>query len=295
MLPSISIIIPFIEDNALLRLAIESCLQVDYPRELLELILVYNGGLQLEFPLELYSKTGSIRLIREDKKGPYSARNAGAKIAKGEMLLFTDSDCVVDKNWAIRLVSPFKDNKISAVFGKVLAYNPVTALESFGNKYIFNHGRMQLVFPWGGNSALRKKVFEELGGFDEDFISGGDMDFGIRLRKQNFYMRYEPEAIVYHKHREALKGIFKQYKKYGSGWLLLREKWGKEIKIYPNWRRVLVSAIYLFFTIFNLVPYIIERRTVGNKGKRFKYLYLAVMNFGLAAGYCQKKNKGYIN
>lgn len=291
MLPSISIIIPFLEINDLFRLVVESCLKVNYPKHLLELILVYNGEGKLEFPSVFENNRSTLKIIKENRKNPYVARNKGAKIAKGELLLFTDSDCVVDRSWAMRLVSPFKDNKICSVFGKVLAYNPATALELFGNQYIFNQNQMPFEFPRGGNSATRRKLFEEIGGFDEDFISGGDIDFGIRLKKQNFCIYYEPEAVVYHKHRDTLRELFKQYKKYGSGWLLLKKKWGKELEMYPNRIRILVSVIYLFITTFNLLLYIIGSRTIENKAKRFKYLYLAVMNIALAAGYYQKKSR----
>lgn len=288
MLPAISVIIPFTEDHNMLRSSIEAYQQLDYPNKLCELILINNGGNTLAGLEDLSNKDG-VRLVSVDRKNAYAARNMGAQIAKGELILFTDSDCVVDREWAKRVVVSFKDDTIAAVFGKVLAYKPQTPLEVFGNRYVFNRAQRPFEYIIGGNCAIRRSMFKKLGGFDERFNSGADIDFSIRLRQCGFRIQYEPRAIVYHKHRENMRQLFKQYKKYGAGWMLLKKKWGGRLKVYSNFRRILVTLTYLFISIFDLLSYSFGPQIIERKAWKLRHLYLAIMNAALFVGYFQAK------
>jgi cellulose synthase/poly-beta-1,6-N-acetylglucosamine synthase-like glycosyltransferase len=285
VLPFISIVIPFVRDDHNFRLAVASAIETDYPNESKEIIVVFNGKCSLPDTV-FQERMTAITCITASTMNAYAARNAGARLTHGHIILFTDADCVVDRQWARRLVLPLlSNNDIAAIYGNVQAHEPQTALEIFGNDHIFNHARRPFDYLIAGNCAIRKHIFEKLGGFDEMFLSGGDIDFSIRLKKYGLRCINAPQAVVYHKHRSNIRALFLQYRKYGYGWKRLYQKWGKAIALYPPFKRFLVAVVFLLLSLFHAALYAVEPKSIRQKALRFKFFFLAVMNLGLFVGY----------
>ena len=290
MFPQISIIIPFIEDNSWVKEIIDSCVHLDYPKHLYEVILVYNGSGVLPDYLVQPSDDVSITLIKEGMKGPYAARNAGAKIAQGDILLFTDVDCIIDQKWVQRMILPFNDKQVCAVIGSVRAYCPTTTLEYFGDQYIFNHTTRMFTYFIAGNGAIRRTVFADIGGFNATFTSGGDVDLSMRMLQKGMSVYYEPEAVVFHRHRKTLKNLFKQYKKYGAGWARLKTCWGKALPMYSNFKRIFIVIVFMIFSLFESIVYMFGPHTAIRKATLLRHFYLGVMHAAFIFGFYFSKN-----
>ena len=287
MLPKISIIIPFVELNKSLTELLNSCHQLNYPKERLEIILVYNSSNHtLEYLSERILAKDFFKIIKEEVKGAYAARNKGAIAADGELLFFTDSDCVLDKHCLDVFVESFRnDPNFKVVSGKVCAYKPETALEYFADEHVFNAKNRKFNYFIAGNGLIRRDVFNELGGFNASLTSGGDIDFTMRLRKLKIAVAYESKAIVFHRHRKTIKALFNQYVKYGFGWRKLRYIWKEELDMYPNVRRIGVIFVYSILSIFEVLIYIFGKHTPERKARVCRHFYLLIINLALVRGF----------
>ncbi len=149
----------------------------------------------------------------EEKRGPSATRNKGLLNARGDVVAFTDSDCLVDKDWLQQIVFPLQDDSIGIVGGKILAKRPCNKIEEFGEK-IHDHNRSINEFkpPYviTMNWASRLCVLKEVGLFNESFRRGEDVDLSYRIFQAGYKFVYKPEAIVYHRNEKTLSGLFKE-------------------------------------------------------------------------------------
>ena len=202
---------------------IKSLLNLEYPEDKYEIIIVDNNS--TDTTVEIVKKY-PVKLLHEGKQSSYPARNLGIKNAKGEIVAFTDADCIVDKMWLEQLVENFKDETTAGVGGEILAYNPKSIVEqysvksgSISQKIALETEIVNLKMPFilTANAAYKAEILNEIGLFDDSFISGGDVDLACRITMKGYRIVYEPKALVYHKHRTTLYGLFKQIFPYGEG------------------------------------------------------------------------------
>jgi glycosyltransferase involved in cell wall biosynthesis len=146
------------------------------------------------------------RVIRLDGRGPAAARNAGAAESRGEALLFTDADCAPAPDWAERLAHAVAYEKVGAAGGGYLPARGAGLLAGLVDEEIaVRHSRMGVgaVRALGSYSlAVRRDVFDRVGGFDESYrrASGEDTDLSYRLLEAGLELRFVPEALVEHRH-----------------------------------------------------------------------------------------------
>ncbi|MCA9449876.1 MAG: glycosyltransferase, partial [Candidatus Omnitrophica bacterium] len=153
----------------------------------------------------------NVRVLEQDHRGPGAARNLGADHAEGEILLFTDSDCLPSEVWVEKMLEPFaRDGSVIGVQGAYLS-NQTAAMARFGQIEIEDRYRRMKKTPYidfiGTYAAgYRKEVFFENGKFDDRFpiASGEDADLSFRLASKNLRMVFQPDAVVYHRHPDSL-------------------------------------------------------------------------------------------
>jgi len=129
------------------------------------------------------------------RRGPAANRNHGAKMASGEWLAFIDDDCIPQHRWLEAIIA--ETSIADVIEGKtVCPLKRDTPLE----EHVENLTGGNL---WSCNMAIRRQLFEELGGFDEDFlIAGGeDMEFARRVQRNQSRVRFAPSALMHHPSR----------------------------------------------------------------------------------------------
>ena len=229
-LPFVSIIVPVYNGEKIIGECIESLLNQTYPKDKYEIIIVDNNS--KDRTAEIIKKY-PVKYLLEDKiQSSYAARNKGVKHAKGEILAFTDADCIVSPQWLENGINEFlKDDRIGCVGGKSLSYQPSNQVEEFllkkGGIGAINGPLTSYPIPFFPtlNVFYKKEVFKKIGLFDTTFYSGGDVDFCWRMQFfTDFKLAFAPEAIIYHKERANFKGLFKQRKWYAKGRVLLYKK-----------------------------------------------------------------------
>lgn len=164
------------------------------------------------------------RLIRmAQNRGPAHCRNVGARNASGRILVFIDSDCRASKDWLETIDRNFSKNDAEALMGK-LVLMPSTYL---------GDSISALGFPAGGaigfekiwkvdskgythslstcNCAVKRDVFDRVGGFDASFPYAGGEDslLAYCLKKNEFRIKYCPDVVVFHKARDSFSGFLR--------------------------------------------------------------------------------------
>jgi len=153
----------------------------------------------------IIEKYPNVKFIDTVHKCPASkARNIGNRLSSGEILIFLDADCVVSENWLERILEPFVDPHIVAVGGgvKFPLKNYWSIADNLSMFYSFlytNSTRYTSQLP-SLNLAIRKMVFDNVGGFDESYIvpSGEDFALTLKLAEQGKLL-FKPDAWVLHK------------------------------------------------------------------------------------------------
>lgn len=196
----LSIIIPTYNSASFIGQAIEACLAQDYPKDKIEIIVVDDAstdgtkGVVAKYP---------VKYIYQKKGGPAVARNRGYESAKGEVIFFTDSDCVVHKDWVSTLVKHYNKNDLGAVTGSYAVGDSQYLLDKFVHYEIeYRHSMMpKYVNSFGTyNVLIKRSVFKELKGFDPSYTSasGEDNDLSYRIINAGYKIYFEKNALVGH-------------------------------------------------------------------------------------------------
>jgi glycosyltransferase involved in cell wall biosynthesis len=227
--PFVSVIIPVLNGERTIKECLASLLKMDYPPERREILVVDNGSTDRTAAIV---KTFPVRYLHEDRRGASHARNRGIEASKGEILAFTDADCVVTTRWLRELVQGFDNQEVGGVDGETLAYLPATPIERYMARWSSFSYQVRLtspLFPFviTANVAFRREVFDQIGLFDTRFPAAGgeDVDFSWRfLEETDLELRYNPKAVVFHRHRSTARSYFSQHMRYGRGRAILRTK-----------------------------------------------------------------------
>jgi cellulose synthase/poly-beta-1,6-N-acetylglucosamine synthase-like glycosyltransferase len=207
-LPSASVIVAVRNGAATLGACLDSLLRLDYPADRVELIAVDNASTDTT-PDILAGSGARLRVLHEQRLGPAAARNRGLRDAVGEMVAFTDADCVVDRQWLRHLVAPLTDSTIGVVGGRILSRRPCNRIEAFG-EHIHDHARaVQLSPPYAitMNWASRRSVLEAVGRFNETLLRSSDVDCSYRMVAAGYRLVYAPEAVIYHRNERTPWGL----------------------------------------------------------------------------------------
>jgi GT2 family glycosyltransferase len=179
------------------------------------------------------------RYVMTPRRGLDVARNLALYTAKGAIIAFIDDDAVAAPGWLEGLRGSFADPSVACVTGRVLPLELKTPAQAmFEERYSFDRGPEPMRFtvrddrlwypihPWhlgtGCNMAFRRHVFDQIGPFDEALDmgtpvgGGGDIDIFRRLLWAGFVAVYNPEALVYHQHRESMTDLRRQFWGYGK-------------------------------------------------------------------------------
>ena len=229
-LPFVSVIVPVLNGEETIKDCVVSLLRTDYPPERREILVVDNGSTDRTTEIV---RSYPVTLLREERRGAAAARNRGIEASRGEILAFTDADCVVTAGWLRELVEGFRDVTTAGIEGEIPAYFPATPSERYAARIGDHTYRARPNSPFSpfvntANVAFRREVFQRVGFFDTRFPAAGfeDIDFGWRFfQEPDMKLHHNPRAIVFHRHRSTAWGFFSQRLEYGRGLAILRAKY----------------------------------------------------------------------
>jgi glycosyltransferase involved in cell wall biosynthesis len=216
----VTVIIPTFRDWNRLEQCLTALSKQSYPKEFFEVIIINNDPSDI-IPANFFLQQ-NFKVIPEAKLGSYAARNKGIKLAKGEIIGFTDSDCIPEIDWIKNAVDYLSFNpNCSRLAGKVnLFYQSKvpTIAEQYEKLYAFNQQRyVSYGTSITANLFTYKKVFNKVGYFNERLLSGGDYMWGILADKAKFKIDYVENVIVDHPARYRLLDLIIKEKRVGTG------------------------------------------------------------------------------
>jgi len=235
--PVVSVVVPVRNGADTIRACIESLLGVEFPQGEFEVIVIDNDSSDSTVRV-LDHFHGRIRTFKERKRGPSAARNTGVFHALGQLIAFTDADCVVEPAWLKNLVQPLTNPAIGIAGGEILALQPANRIERFG-ELIHDHRRaleeFQPPYAITMNWASRRAVLEQAGLFDESLIRGEDFDLATRIHAAGYRFVYCPDARVWHRNERTFRGLLREGFQHGRAAIRVREKYGSA-SIYGSYR-----------------------------------------------------------
>jgi cellulose synthase/poly-beta-1,6-N-acetylglucosamine synthase-like glycosyltransferase len=227
-LPRMTVIVPVYNGEATIRTCVEALIGLDYPRDLLQIIVVDNKSTDgTRRILEGYPVT----VLEESKtQSSYAARNLGIAHSTGDVVAFTDADCVPERGWLRAIVSAIQPDDVGGVAGAIEAFRADSQVERYQARRAIRADRAYqhkvLPFAQTANAAYKREVFERIGLFDPTLIYGGDLDFSWRMQSSTgLKLVYEALAFVWHRHRTTYRGLFGLYEKNAIANCLLSQRY----------------------------------------------------------------------
>ncbi|MBN2121426.1 MAG: glycosyltransferase [Candidatus Omnitrophica bacterium] len=240
--PRVAVIIPFKGSSPYLQSCLDSILGLDYPN--FEAIAV-DDGLGQEAKKKLTGYKDKVKVLNSFNKGPSFARNLAAGSTDAEFLAFTDSDCLVDKNWLRELLRGFEEYPGAVACGGVQKLS--SEASEFEEKvfrfmkkagFIIDYMRrakdeyiIEVDHNASCNVMYRKEPFLKEKGFAKDFWPGEDVELDYRLKKNKMSIIFNPRAIVYHYKPKDSASFVKMMHRYGKAQGVLVRRYGPFRKV----------------------------------------------------------------
>lgn len=199
-----SVIVPAYNAASTIGDCLEALVRQTEPQANYELVVVDDGS--TDGTADRARAFDAVRVISAPHRGPAAARNLGARLSRGDVLLFTDADCAPSDSWVREMLEALREPGIVGAKGTYRTRQSEAIARFVQLEYEDKYARMSrapaIDFVDTYSAAYRRDVFLSNGGFDESFPSASveDQEFSFRLAKQGCRMVFVPRAIVYHRH-----------------------------------------------------------------------------------------------
>ena len=230
--PTVSVVIPTHGRPGKLSRCLEALAAQTLPRQEFEVVVCDDGSPKPVAPVVApFAERMSVRVVRGPRSGPASARNRGARLARGRILAFTDDDCVPSQTWLELLLQRMHrhpGHMIGGLIVNLLPEDPYATATQLIQSSVYDYYASHDVghrFFTTSNLAVPANRFWLLDGFSERFprAAGEDYDFCARWQEAGFPSEYAPEVEVGHAHGHTFVSFWRQHFGYGRALLRVRE------------------------------------------------------------------------
>lgn len=253
--PKYTIIVPVYNRVEEVEELLESLLyQKDIEPSIYEVIIIEDGStIPCNEVCDLYRWKGlDVKYFFKENEGRSIARNYGIEKARGEWLVFFDSDCVIPEDYISKLEKDIQLKDLDCYGGPDAAHPSFTDTQkaiNFAMTSLLTTGgirgrktSLEKFIPRTFNMGIRKEVVDKAGGFREMYSE--DIDMSMRIRHAGYRIGLLPDQKVYHKRRVDFKKFFKQVNVFGKSRITLHFLYPGSLKIVH-----VLPAIFVIGTI----------------------------------------------
>jgi cellulose synthase/poly-beta-1,6-N-acetylglucosamine synthase-like glycosyltransferase len=226
-LPGVSLIVPCYNEEHTIQGSIESLLALDYPRELLSIIVVNDGSKDGSAQvLEAYANHPQVSVLSKKNGGKHTALNLGIERATTELVGCLDADSFVASDALKEIVGHFDEPRVGAVTASLSINAPRSWIERMQQAeylmgIVFRHILATLnglyVAP-GPFTIYRKSMFAEIGGFRPAHDTE-DMEIALRMQREGWRLENAPRARVYTTAPRTVRALVKQRTRWTTGFI----------------------------------------------------------------------------
>lgn len=251
--PFVSVIVPVFNDAKRLVICLQALENQTYSKKIYEVIVVDNASDEDQDVKGVVAQFGQAIATEESFPGSYAARNKGISLAKGEVIAFTDADCIPAPNWIENGVRNLLQvlncglvaGKIEIFFKDPSHTTPVELYES-----ITAFPQEKLLFKQKGGATANiftfKNVIQQVGLFNPNLKSNGDLEWGQRVYASGYQQIYADDTCVAHPARSSFEELYKRTIRLVGGVYDLQRR-----TEYSNLKQ---NTIFFGSLIKNLVP-----------------------------------------
>lgn len=245
-----------------------------------EVLVVDNGSTDATRALvrQAAERWPTLRLVEATAGiGPAYARNAGARLATGRSLVFCDADDVVAPGWIAAVGGALRTEEFVCGPVDIVTLNPPWLAASRGTTGTTDAAVFEGRFPFASscNLGIRRARFLDAGGFDEDLLTGEDIDLSMRMFCAGVVLAYVPAAVVRYRFRPTLRSTYDQAVAYGRVRPLIAERWRAR-------RRG--EDVARFRGVRNYAWLVRHAPLLGSEAGRARWLWVAGQLVGTVAG-----------
>ena len=220
----VSVIIPVYNAHEDIQVCLAALSCQTYPRNLTEIIVVDNGSDDSEVIENVTNYYDNVIYTLETKIGSYAARNRGIAIARGEIIAFTDADCIPYHDWLEKGIENLQAQpNIALLAGNIQLFfqksQPQTAIELY--EYIIGFPQKQHLeqehYGVTANLFTRKQIIKQIGLFDEQLKSCGDMEWGQKVYHSGYQQIYAENVMVKHPARHSFGEFYRKTVRVAGG------------------------------------------------------------------------------
>ena len=227
----LSIIIPTYNRKDMLKECVHSLFKQTYSKNGYEVIVVDDGSIDGTDNLvqDIQKNNKGIRYYKQENQGPAAARNLGASKSKGEILVFTDSDCVAPPEFLEKIIGCFKRHpEVSACGGQSVSIFTNSFFTGLSKYYetLYKKGKKKdkvffqlepIALVNSGRFSIKKDIFQKVKGFNVKFkwSAGEDMDLGFKLLRNEYSICFTDSFFVYHHERGSCIDEIKRWYFFG--------------------------------------------------------------------------------
>lgn len=225
-----------------------------------ELIVVDDGSTdETAVIIETFSVT---TIHHKRKRGAAAARNSGIAAAQGEIILFTDADCLPQENWVQEMIRPFADRAVIGCKGIYASQQTSLAARfvqiEYEDKYDLLRKQAAIDFIDTYSAAYRADILKTCGGFDEQIYYVEDQELSFRLAAEGHKMVFQPTAVVTHQHSDTLRRYLRKKVMIGYWKAQIMRRFPERVKKDSHTPQVLklqMGLVALFLASLIMIPF----------------------------------------
>jgi glycosyltransferase involved in cell wall biosynthesis len=226
---------------------------------------------------ERWSGTQPLRVEKLDRPGMNHARNAGARLASGELIVYCDADDEVAPGWLAAMTAAAVDADLVGGELEHVTLNEPTAIAA--RAWPYGNGRLAVAlgfrpFAYGATFAIWRDVFDALDGWDENFRHFTDVQMSWRAQGAGYRLAFAPDAIVHYRLRSSPGAVFHQHFRYARD----------EPRLYREFRQLGMPRTSAWRAVRTWVILVLQVVRLRDPERRNRWLRLAGGSVGRIVG-----------